>query len=76
MKYGRQTQYFRKLKTTSFFLEMEDDPNNFENGRRPHFLQMEDDFNIFESGRRLHFFDNGRQPFFLSMEDSKKIVIK
>ena len=35
----------------NFFLQMEDDLNILENGRRPHFFQMEDDLNILENGR-------------------------
>ena len=48
----RRPQYFDKWKTTlPFFLQMEDDLNILENGRRPHFFQMEDDLNILENGR-------------------------
>jgi hypothetical protein len=31
---------------------MEDDPNNFENGRRPHFFLKEDGLNFFENRRQ------------------------
>ena len=42
----------------NFFLQMEDDLNILENGRRPNFFQMEDDLNI------LGNLENGRPQYF------------
>ena len=39
MKYGRQPQYFRKWKTTSIILKIEDDLHFFENGIQPQFFE-------------------------------------
>ena len=40
-----------------FFLQMEDDLNVLENGRRPQFFQMENNINILENGRQPQYFD-------------------
>jgi hypothetical protein len=56
---------FGKWKTTSHFLQMEDDLNFVQNGRRPQFIskwkttsifyKMEDDLKFKTNGRRLQF---------------------
>jgi hypothetical protein len=38
---------------------MEDDLNNYENGRQTQFLLKEDDLFFFENGSRPNFFENG-----------------
>jgi hypothetical protein len=49
-------------KTTSICLQMEEDLNFLENGRRLQYLKMDDELNILANGRRPQYFSNGRQP--------------